>query len=147
MITASMRQLHVYRNYEQFRQVGRIALWQAWTRYEEGKGHFAPFASRSIRGAMLDEIKREHRFEEHIVQTEDELLMSLAGEDIVQLEAWSEKISWAIGQLTVKEKELIQLLFINEFSHVKCAELVGISIPGIKKRRERMLMKLREILS
>lgn len=59
MITASMRKLNVYGHYEQFRQTGRIALWLAWKRYDEEKGHFAPFASKSIRGAILDSFKKD----------------------------------------------------------------------------------------
>ena len=41
MISATLRRLNIYRDHESFRQTGRVALWQAWTRYEEGKGHFA----------------------------------------------------------------------------------------------------------
>ena len=75
MISAALRQLNVYRHHDQFRQAGRVALWQAWTRYDEEKGHFAPYASRSIRGALLDLIKSESRFEENVMQTEDDLLV------------------------------------------------------------------------
>ena len=79
MISAAMRKLNIYRDHESFRQAGRVALWQAWTRYEEGKGHFAPFAYVSIRGAMLDLLKKEVRFEENVMQTEEEVLEFLNG--------------------------------------------------------------------
>jgi DNA-directed RNA polymerase specialized sigma subunit len=60
MISASIRTLNIYRDQESFRQTGRAALWQAWTRFDIEKGNFTPFAYRSIRGAMLDKLKREN---------------------------------------------------------------------------------------
>ena len=44
MISASIRKLNIYRDHESFRQAGRIALWQAWNRFDEAKGNFTPFA-------------------------------------------------------------------------------------------------------
>lgn len=148
MISATLRQLNIYRNHEQFRQAGRIALWQAWNRYEEGKGHFAPYASRSIRGAMLDILKSDHKFETHVVQTEDDLLSTFIeqeGEPFVDT-AWSESLEEAIDQLTESERELIQWFFVEGFSQAECAKKANISVAGIKKKRERMLVKLRKIL-
>ena len=71
MITASIHKLNIYRDHESFRQAGRIALRQAWNRFDDAKGNFTPFAYRSIRGAMLDELKKEIQFEEHVTQMED----------------------------------------------------------------------------
>ena len=146
MISYSMRKLNIYRDHENFKQAGRFALWQAWTRYEERKGHFAPFASRSIRGAMLDEIKRESRFVENVMPAEDDILELMSTlEDPVPLE-WSERLTTAFELLTDNEREIIQWLFIEGLTQAECAQKAGISIPGIKKRRERMLVKLREVL-
>ncbi|MBO0602533.1 hypothetical protein I2483_12775 [Sporosarcina sp. E16_3] len=58
MISASIRKLNIYRDHENFRQAARVALWQAWNRFDDAKGNFTPFAYRSIRGAMLDELKK-----------------------------------------------------------------------------------------
>lgn len=147
MISSSLRQLNIYRDHENFKQAGRVALWQAWTRYEEGKGHFAPFASRSIRGAMLDELKKESRFEEHITQSEDDFLERLSEiEDPLPIE-WSDRVDHAFETLNPTERKLIQWLFIEGLTQSECAEKAGISVPGIKKRRERMLAKLRLVLN
>lgn len=147
MISASLRKLNIYRDHETFRQAGRIALWQAWTRYEEGKGHFAPFASRSIRGAMLDELNKENRFIDHHMQTEDEILSVLREiEPLPIAEAWSDRIEKAFEQLTTAEKMLVQWLFVEGLTQIECAEKAGISVAGVKKRRERMIVKLRHVL-
>lgn len=147
MISSCLRNLSIYRNHENFRQAGRVALWQAWTRFDQKKGNFTPFAYRSIRGAMLDELKREVRFEEHVTQLEDEILELVSKVEAADLPMWSDKIEEAISQLSPLEKELIQSLFIDELPLAVCAKEAGITVAGIKKRRERMLVKLREILS
>lgn len=148
MISATIRQLNIYRDHEHFRQAGRVALWQAWERYEEGRGHFAPFAARSIRGAMLDVMKKENQFEDNVVQTEDDLLASYVGSDrdIVGSTVWSTDVAAALEQLTGSEKQLIQWLFIEGFTQKECAKKANISVAGVKKRRERLLVKLREVI-
>ena len=96
MILPATRQLNIYRDHESFRQAGRVALWQAWTRYEEGRGHFAPFsASISIRGAMLDLLKKEVRFEENVMQTEDDVLEFLNDMESPVTDLWSDRLSLA----------------------------------------------------
>lgn len=148
MISATLRKLNIYREHEQFRQAARVALWQAWQRYDEKKGHFAPFASRSIRGAMLDLLKQENRFEEYIIQTEDELLNEYVETEVEHtlFDEWSEKTFHVLEQLTEKEKQLIHWIFVEGFTQKECAEKAEISTAGIKKRRERLLIKLKKQL-
>ncbi|MCZ2257338.1 sigma-70 family RNA polymerase sigma factor [Sporosarcina sp. G11-34] len=146
MISASIRKLNIYRDHDSFRQSGRVALWQAWTRFDKEKGNFTPYAYRSIRGAMLDELKRENRFEENTSQMEDEILKALVvTEDFAPTE-WSDQLDNAFKTLTHTERELIQWLFVEELTLAECAKKAAISLSGIKKRRHRMLVKLRGIL-
>ncbi|WP_172371637.1 sigma-70 family RNA polymerase sigma factor [Sporosarcina jiandibaonis] len=146
MISASMRQLNIYRDHESFRQAGRVALWQAWTRYEEGRGHFAPFASMSIRGAMLDLLKKEVRFEENVMQTEEDVLEFLNDIESPETDQWSDRLCQAFKVLNDAEREFIHWYFVEGLSQAECAEKAGVSVAGIKKRRQRMLVKLREAL-
>lgn len=148
MISATLRKLNIYRNHEQFRQAGRVALWQAWTRFEEGKGNFAAYASRSIRGAMLDMLKRENQFEENVMQAEDNLLMDLVDQEVALpiYDGWSDRLGEAFEQLTENEKDLIQWIFVEGLTQAECAERAQVSVAGIKKRRERMIVKLRKLL-
>lgn len=147
MISASMRNLNIYRDHMHFRQIGRVALWQAWTRYREERGHFAPFASLSIRGAMLDELKKEGRFSTHVTQTEDVLLDHLVDQEEQPIAEWSDRVLLAFEKLNDQERSLIQWFFIEGLTQAECAKKAKISVSGIKKRRERMLLKLREQLT
>ena len=143
MISASLRKLNIYRDHESFRQAGRIALWQAWNRFDEAKGNFTPFAYRSIRGAMLDELKKENKFEEHVTQMEDESLGTIIESKCNIHDGAPNGLAEALANLSPTEQELVQWLFIEGFTLAECAGRVGITVAGIKKRRERILVKLR----
>ncbi|MCM3636584.1 sigma-70 family RNA polymerase sigma factor [Sporosarcina luteola] len=143
MISHSIRKLNIYRDHEQYRQVGRIALWQAWKRFDTEKGDFTPFAYRSIRGAMLDELKREARYEERFLPAVNEVIIDHLGAEV---EEAYHLLHDAIGQLDPREKAFIQWSFVEQYSLAECAELAGISVAGVKKRRERMMRKLKKMM-
>ncbi len=143
MIAASIRKLHIYRDHDSFIQAGRVALWQAWNRFDATKGNFTSFAYRSIRGAMLDEMKKERLFEERFTQVED-LSLEYLLENQNQFHAgMADKIADILDILAPAERELVQWLFIEGLTLMECAEKIGISVEGIKKRRQRILGKLR----
>lgn len=145
MISACMRKLSIYKNHELYRQAGRIALWKAWVRYDVKKGDFAPYVYRSIYGGILDELKREKRQEEQVDPVEDEKLAFLLEQALVT-SLLREDLEIAIESLQSKEQELLMWIFVEGISLQQAATRVGITIPGIKKRRERMLAKLRELM-
>lgn len=144
MISANIRNLNIYREHEHYRQTGRVALWQAWQRFDEKKGDFTPFAYRSIRGAMLDEMKKESRFEQRFMPAEDEMLSLWIGEGESEEAGWIEDLYYAVRQLTDEERDLLQWLFLDRCTQAECAKRIGISVPGVKKRRRRLLDRLRE---
>lgn len=44
MIYQIIRSLHIYKNEEEFYQIGLIGLWEAQQRFDEQKGRFFNFA-------------------------------------------------------------------------------------------------------
>lgn len=142
MISACIRKLSIYKNHELYRQAGRIALWKAWVKFDMEKGDFAPYAYRSIYGGMLDELKREKRQEEQVDPVEDEKLAFLLEQSLVK-SFLREDLDNAIESLHSYEREFLMWIFVEGISLQQAAIRVGITIPGIKKRRERILSKLR----
>ena len=138
MISAIIRKLHIYRDYDTFRQIGNIALWQAWRRFEDSKGNFTPFAYRSIQGAMLDELKRETRRNDQASHISS--IIEEDGEAIMEgLPDWLE-----VGTLNDHEKWLLEALYVKGFRLADLAVSEKISLAGMKKRRERLMKKLKE---
>lgn len=146
MISACIRKLHIYRDHEQYRQLGRIALWQAWTRFDDEKGNFTPFAYRTIWGMLIDEMKRENRLEQHVVPAEDDLLTHQIEAKVLENNEWTCGLHKVIQALSSEERTLLHWLFTEACTQAECAKRAGISVAGIKKRRERLLKKLRGML-
>ncbi|WOV84752.1 sigma-70 family RNA polymerase sigma factor [Sporosarcina jeotgali] len=144
MLSAVMRKLHIYRDYDHFRQTGRVALWQAWQRFDETKGNFTPYAYRSVYGAMLDELKRETRFNDVHMSAEDDLLEFAGATPLTEIDYGP--LEDILTELSIQERELLVLLYENRISQAACAAHFGISVPGVKKRKERLLQKLRRQL-
>ncbi|MHC8514276.1 sigma-70 family RNA polymerase sigma factor [Sporosarcina sp. ITBMC105] len=146
MITANIRQLNIYREHEQYRQTGRVALWQAWRKFDKEKGNFTPYAYRSIRGAMMDEMMKENRSEERFMPAENEKLTFWIEEGVSEEERWVDRLSQAVEQLTEEEKQLLNWLFVERDTQANCAKRLGISVAGVKKRRQRLLEKMRGVM-
>ncbi len=147
MISAVMRKLTIYRNHEQFRQVGRIALWQAWQRFDKKKGNFTAYAFMYIRGAMLDELKKERKFTVKVLQVENDVLERVGESQKNFQTSTSHRVAEALLTLKQHEQELIQMLFMEGYSLSECAVHFGISIAGIKKRRERIIKEIRRTIN
>lgn len=142
MISAIIRKLHIYRDFEVYRQAGKVALWQAYERFDHTKGNFTPFAYRSIYGGVLDELKREARFATRVTVIESENfegIVDLRFSD--ELPEWLDQVS-----LSIKERKLLEALFVEGRSTAELAVLSGLSVSGMKKRRERVFKKVRDQL-
>ena len=145
MIYACMRKLNIYKNHEHFRQSGAIALWKTWVKFDQSIGDFAPYAYRCIYGSMLDELKKEKRIEETINPMEEEKLTYLLHQTFMK-DLQNEDLGLALERLTRNELNLVLWLFVEGISLQEAANRAGITISGIKKRRERLLQKMREFL-
>lgn len=51
--------LHIYKNKDEYRQHGLIALWEASKRFNPAKGNFSTYAYQYIKGFMLMELTKE----------------------------------------------------------------------------------------
>lgn len=140
MISALIRKVHIYRDYEIYRQVGKVALWQAWMRFDGEKGDFTPFAFKTVHGALLDELAREGRYAKLFILSD--------GGDFDELEAPKPEENlpeWVLGiPLKEKERKLLKELFVEDKAIKQLAELYGISVAGMKKKRARLLEKIKE---
>lgn len=143
MASAIIRKLHIYRDFACFRQTAAIALWQAWLRYEEERGSFAPFAYRSMYGAMLDDLKKEAKVSEKMVGVGGDVLEAFAAKEPVEdhLPDWLDEC-----QLSQHEQSLLESLFIDGVSVAELAQESSLTLAGMKKRRERLLNKIRKEL-
>ncbi|MGG2017485.1 sigma-70 family RNA polymerase sigma factor [Bacillus sp. S10(2024)] len=81
MIKNQMKKLLIYRDYEEYYQCGLIALWRAYEKYDEEKGSFPTYALVTVRGYLLERLKKECRVQEQEVCTEQHILGNIGREE------------------------------------------------------------------
>lgn len=62
MIHHIIHSLHIYKNQDYYLQEGMIALWEATVTFEAEKGAFTSYAYSTIRGKLLNYLKKEIKF-------------------------------------------------------------------------------------
>ncbi|WP_053582501.1 sigma-70 family RNA polymerase sigma factor [Lysinibacillus contaminans] len=144
MITAILLKCNVYKNYDYYRQVAAIAVWEAWQKANPTKGKFSSYIYTTVRGRILNELSSEQRYQSSYTLMEDETLNVLLtrGESIV-VEDCSELVEMLFEFLSKEEVELLQLLYVDGYSYIEIAQQFSISVEAIKKRRMRLMTKIR----
>lgn len=67
MVKSLIKTLRIYKNYEDYYQVGIVALWHAYEHFIEEKGSFSNHAYTTVRGHLLNEMAKESKYEQRFV--------------------------------------------------------------------------------
>jgi DNA-directed RNA polymerase specialized sigma subunit len=74
MIHRIMNKLHIYKNKEDYHQIGLIALWEAHTKFDSKKGAFPPYAYSYIQGRIMNTLTKDAVFSDETVLTGESVL-------------------------------------------------------------------------
>ncbi|GGI16612.1 sigma-70 family RNA polymerase sigma factor [Gottfriedia solisilvae] len=67
MVKSLIKTLRIYKNYEDYYQVGLVALWHAFEHFKEEKGSFSNHAYTTVRGHLLNEMTKESKYDQRFV--------------------------------------------------------------------------------
>ena len=62
IVKKQLKQLQIHKDYDDYYQLGMIALWEAYKRFDPEKGIFATFAIHTVRGRLLTELSKEKTY-------------------------------------------------------------------------------------
>ncbi|WP_369901777.1 sigma-70 family RNA polymerase sigma factor [Bacillus manliponensis] len=79
MIKGQLKKLCIYKNHEEYYQCGLIGLWRAYANYDEEKGSFPSYAYINVRGYLIEQLKKEKRFETRHTMMEQESMEYVSG--------------------------------------------------------------------
>lgn len=145
LINQAMFHLKIYRNFDEFFQLGRIALWEAMVKYDPTKSAFEPFAFTMIKFKMVKEISQSNQisqFESVLEETQFQFAMD---EQSATVDEFNE-IEWLM-LLPEQDRELLKLAFFEDRTNREVAKILGCTEEAIKKRRQRLMKKVREMLT
>lgn len=63
MITSILLRCRIYKDFEYYRHIGSIAVWDAWRKADQSKGLFSAYIYTTVKGEILKELSREKSFE------------------------------------------------------------------------------------
>ena len=147
MITTILMKCNIYKNYEYYRHIAAIGVWEAWQKADPKKGMFSSYIYTTVKGHIMKELTSEKRYVSNFTLMEDETLNVLLTrngsiEDLHTVEL----VETLFEFLTKEEVELLQLFYLDGYNYREIAQQLSVSIAAVKKRRMRVISKIKGIL-
>ncbi|QED49679.1 sigma-70 family RNA polymerase sigma factor [Cytobacillus dafuensis] len=142
MIHKIMNRLHIYKNKDEFFQIGRIALWEANERFDPEKGEFTSFAYAYIKGRFLSEMTRQNKHDERSVYAKEEYWEGIEDNSLEQPFEVKFLLSYCEG-LTDNQKKWVLYTCIYQLTVKEIALKEGVSVSAVKAWRKGAKEKLK----
>ncbi|MBA4538634.1 sigma-70 family RNA polymerase sigma factor [Bacillus aquiflavi] len=142
MIHKIIKSLHIYKNREEYYQIGLIALWDAAIRFDHKKGRFISYAYMYIRGRIMTELTKSCKGEEISFYPKEEFwdsIIDFSPKDPLELEVL---LSYCTG-LTLKQRKWVIYTFYFGLRQTEIALIEQISISAVKQYRKAALCKIK----
>ena len=143
MIYSIIHKLNIYRDHEDYFQIGLHGLYKAYKLYKPGKTTFPTFAYKYIQGHILNQLKKKIYHDEREVHVEDDVLAYLHSTGELNPVEKEILLKQSIEQLDPSLKRVIHLHYFDGFTLKEIAEQLNVSYPTIKRRHKVALQKLR----
>lgn len=142
LIKNQIKSLNIYKNYDEYYQIGLIALWKAWKNYDDRKGKFSAYAYVTVRGSMLEKLRKEAQYEERFPSFDEQMTDSYF-ENFLEKELFESYLT----TLTEKQKTWAIEAIYNEKPLTQIAKEYETTVEAVKSWRKGALKKLRKQLS
>jgi RNA polymerase sigma factor (sigma-70 family) len=144
MIYKIIHSLRIYKNWEEFYQIGLIGLWESSTRFDPTKGDFMNYAYTIVKGKILTEMTKSKLYEERNMYAKEEFWDCI--EDSNSAITLEENLLFSYCE-TLSNKQLKWLMYTlrQNLTVKEIAEKEGVSISAVKAWRTgaREKMKVR----
>ena len=135
---------------EEYMQVGRIALWEAYRNYDPGRGPFAALAVPYVEGRILHALKRQYRLPQvpfsSFQQDDEERAIDwpdpLAEQAFNRCE-WEELLETLTEGLSEREQIVVREHLVQGIPMTELAQRYGVSGDTVKTWKKRALRKMR----
>lgn len=144
MITSILLKCHIYKDFEYYRHIASIAVWEAWRKADQSKGLFSAYIYTTVKGEILKELSKEKSFENMNTPMDNEMINYIR--DHEKSERNPVCIECIMSHLKFDERKILLLFYVEGYSYLEIAKELGVSVEAVKKRRTRIMIKLRELL-
>lgn len=146
MIIATINKWRLYSEQEEYTQVARIALYEAWLRFDETAGSFAPYAKSYIEGRIRHELTRRDKVQTNTFPSAPEIFVNAAelSEQNIETTILLTDVIARAG-LTPREKDWASSYILENMKPADISEKFGVSVTTVKSWRKTALVKLQRL--
>ena len=142
IVKKQLKQLNIFKDYEDYYQAGLIALWEAYTRFDPDKGSFPSFAIMTVRGRLLTLLHKEKGFSEKHYISEEGFHQIIDENNEIPLEM--ELLSAYLEGLTPNQQLWIKEAIINQKTSAEIAEEYEIHPHSVRSWKKGVIKRLKE---
>jgi RNA polymerase sigma factor (sigma-70 family) len=146
MIHSIIHSLHIYKNIDEYFQIGLIGLWEASSRFDPAKGSFSNYAYTYMKGKILNELRKNRTLEERNVHVEDEIF-ELMAESYRDHPLQETLLLSYCTELTENQTKWFMYTILHNLTVKEIAEKEGVSVSAVKQWRVGARGKLVERLN
>ncbi|GAB0169537.1 sigma-70 family RNA polymerase sigma factor [Lysinibacillus sp. CTST325] len=144
MITSILLRCRIYKDFEYYRHIASIAVWEAWRKADQSKGLFSAYIYTTVKGEILKELSKEKSFENNHTPMDNDTINYIRDHEMSEI---SPVLTECImSHLKFEERKILLLFYVDGYSYLEIAKELGLSVDAVKKRRTRIMIKLRELL-
>lgn len=145
MITSIIVKCHIYKDFEYYRHIASIAVWEAWCKADQTKGQFSAYIYTTVKGKILKELSKEKSFENNNTPMDNDTINYIREHEM--RERTPVLTACMLSYLKVEERKILLLFYVEGYSYLEIAKELGLSVDAVKKRRTRIMNKLRHLNS
>ncbi len=145
LIYGALRYLKIYRNKDDYYQIGVLALWEASLHFDETKGTFDTYAYSMILGRLKTALTKANRYESRARSFEPADLSQMSYENTTDLDLQQLLFESYTMYLTPKQANVILERFLYNHDVKTVAKKLGISENAVKNRTRDAMITLRKI--
>jgi RNA polymerase sigma factor (sigma-70 family) len=146
MIHKIMRSLNIYKNTEEFLQLGLITLWQAWKNHDDEKGNFFSYAYRMVKGKMMNELTSQTNQIDRYIYPEADFWEVIEDTSPAPCSELTQDLLGKCGLLSENQMKWLHYTLCDGLSVREIAEKERVSQSAVKNWRQGAREKLKKIL-
>ncbi|CAH0202844.1 RNA polymerase sigma factor FliA [Peribacillus sp. Bi96] len=144
MIHHIIRSLSIYKNKDEYYQIGLIALWESNENFNKEYGQFHNYAYTVIKGRILNELKRHHKYETRNTPIDSATLeIKDPFSKLEEAFAIDNFLHYTEG-LTLNQQRWLLQTYLENKTVTEIAEIYQVTAAAVKSWRNSALRKLKK---
>lgn len=141
------RVLHDSSHAEEVTQEVFVEIWRQASRFDGSRGSARTWAAMIARRRAVDRVRSEQAHRDRQGADAAVMTMAPAGPDEEAVERdLRARATAALGQLSVPQREALELAYFDGYTHVEIADRLGIALGTAKTRLRDGMIRLRQVL-